>query len=181
MISFRSKITKKLLNYFFLNPQERQYATALARLIHEDPKNVYSKLIELENEGLFISEYSGRQRYFSLSSRYPMLKEVKKLFFASAGFEQEFSRLLKSVQGVESAYLFGSYISNKMTAESDIDILVIGNHSELALQKKINDLQRNLAREINIVSMSPREFIQKKKQMHPFIQNIFSKKIKKIV
>ncbi|MBI4268614.1 nucleotidyltransferase domain-containing protein [Candidatus Uhrbacteria bacterium] len=181
MITFRSKITRKVLDYFFLNPSERQYGSALAHLIREDLKNVYRKLLELEREGILESEFSGRQRYFYLSKKYPLLDEVKKLYFASAGFEQELTRAVQSVDGVCEAYIFGSYAKNAMTSKSDIDLLIIGNHSELALQKKINPLQRTIVREINSISMTPQEFARKKQKGDAFIRQISNHPMRKIV
>ncbi len=48
MISFRSQITKKILNYYFLNPGVRQYTNQLARSLEIDPKNLDRKLKKRE-------------------------------------------------------------------------------------------------------------------------------------
>jgi len=37
MISLRSSITQKLLNYFFINPDEERYVNDLARKLKVDP------------------------------------------------------------------------------------------------------------------------------------------------
>ncbi len=79
MISLKSKITQLVLNYFFLNPQAKKYTNELARLFQVDPKNLDRKLKELEKEGLLKSEFLGKQRYFFINSRYPLLKEYKKI------------------------------------------------------------------------------------------------------
>ena len=64
MISLRSKITQKILNLLFLNEKEKFYVNELAKLIKEDPANVYKKLIELKKEGMLSDEFSGKERYF---------------------------------------------------------------------------------------------------------------------
>ena len=79
MISLRSKVTIKILNYFFINPDARHYINELARILNLDPKNVDTKLKELEKEGLLKSEFSGKQRYFYLSKKYPLLKEYRQI------------------------------------------------------------------------------------------------------
>jgi predicted transcriptional regulator with HTH domain len=48
MLGFRSKITIKVLNYYFLNPQKSHYANELARLLDVYPANLFRKLKELE-------------------------------------------------------------------------------------------------------------------------------------
>ncbi len=181
MISFKSKVTRKILNYFFLNQLQKQYASAIANTIDEDQKNVHRKLMELEKEGILVSEFSGRQRYFSLSKKYPLLDEVKKLFFASAGFEYELVRILRTVKGLSEAYLFGSYVSESMDEQSDVDLLVVGTHSEMDLQKAINPFQREIHRVINIMSMGPLELVRKRREGDPFILKVFKGRVKRIV
>ena len=181
MISFRSKITRKILDYFFMNPAGKQYASAIANMINEDAKNVHRKLLELQKEGVLVSEFSGKQRYFSISGTYPLLDEVRKIFFASAGFEYELTRILRAVTGVVEAYLFGSYVKQSMDTQSDIDLLIIGNHSEIDLQKKINPLQRTIYRTVNSISMTPQELVRRRGERDAFIEAIFNHGIKRII
>jgi predicted transcriptional regulator with HTH domain len=47
MISLRSEITKKLLNYFFLNPKESLYVNELSRNLALDKRNLVKKIKEL--------------------------------------------------------------------------------------------------------------------------------------
>ena len=67
MISLRSKITQKILNLLFLNEKEKFYVNELAKLIKEDPSNVYKKLLELREEGILSDDFQGKERYFSLN------------------------------------------------------------------------------------------------------------------
>jgi len=57
MISLRSKVTIKLLDYYFLNPEAQVYINELTRILGLDPKNTETKLKELEKEGFFKSEF----------------------------------------------------------------------------------------------------------------------------
>jgi len=68
MISFRSEITKKVLNYFFLNPQESIYVNELARKLGLDKRNLVKKIRELEEKGLLKSETRGNLKLYSLKS-----------------------------------------------------------------------------------------------------------------
>ena len=88
MLSLRSKIAQKILTLFFLNEKEKFYINELAKLIKEDPANVYKKLIEFKKEGLLSDEFQGKERYFFLNKRYPFLKEYKKIILKGLGFEK---------------------------------------------------------------------------------------------
>lgn len=172
MISLRSKVTQSVLNYFFLNPSERRYVNELARLLSVDLKNLHLKLKELEREGLLKSEFIGKERHFSLQKSHPLLKEYRKIFLQTVGFEKRLRDTFHRLPGVEEAYLFGSYAKNRMDAASDIDLLVIGSHSSIALQKITSAFQKSSGREINAISMTRGEFLKKRKS--GFLKNIFS-------
>lgn len=40
------------------------------------------------------------------------------------------------MKNLKNAYIFGSYASGKLSEESDIDLLLIGGHDFLEVQKK---------------------------------------------
>lgn len=170
-ISLRSKVTIKILNYFFLNPDAERYVNDLADSLESDPKNVHRKLSELEQEGLLKSEFRGKERYFSINNNYPLLEPYRQIFLKTSGIEQRLKQILAKIMGIKAAYLFGSYAQNRMDASSDIDILIVGTHSPLEVQKRLTPLQTEIGREINVVNMDPKEFGQKKREN--FLRNIF--------
>lgn len=181
MISLKSKVTQKILNYFFINPHTKCYINELARILNQDPKNVDRKLKYLEKNGLLKSDFEGKQRYFYLSKEYPLLNEYRKIILTSIGVEQNLKNILKQDKKIKQAYIFGSYAKDKMDISSDIDLLVIGNHSPLPLREKINKIQKDTNREINIINLSEEEFETKKKEKNPFIANILSSKTIKLL
>lgn len=177
MISLKSEISQKVLNYFFLNPQESLYVNELARKLSLDKRNLVKKIRELEEEGILISRQRGNLKLYSVNDKFPLYKEYKSIVLKTLGFEEQLKTALKEVPGIEKAYIYGSYAENKMGAHSDIDLLVIGEHRIVNLQKKISLLQRELDREINVVNMSKNEFKRRRKKKDPFIANIFKKTI----
>lgn len=181
MISLRSKITQKILNLFFLNEKERFYINELAKLIKEDTANVHKKLLELKKEGLFSDEFSGKERFFFLNPKYPFLKEYKKIILKGFGFEKILKEKLSKLKGINSVYVFGSYAENKLSLESDIDVLIIGNADIIELQKSLVEIQRLTGREINSIELTKKEFERRKKEKDEFLTDIFSKKYIKIL
>ncbi|NQU16854.1 MAG: nucleotidyltransferase domain-containing protein [Candidatus Saganbacteria bacterium] len=171
MISFKSKITIKILDYYFLNPDTEHYTNELAKALELDPKNLHRKLEELEKEGLFKSEFRGKERYFSLNKKFALLDHYKQIFLKTFGLEHKLNKIAVEIAGIKEAYIFGSYAKEKMDSSSDIDLLIIGSHSILELQKKINTLQKETGREFNVVNLSGAEYAEKKKDQ--FIKNIF--------
>ena len=89
--------------------------------------------------------------------------------------------MIGNIKGLKEAYLFGSYASNKMDSSSDIDLLAVGTHSILELQRVIANLQKDTGREFNVTNLSMKEFEVKKKNKDPFINSIFKTKIIRLV
>jgi len=176
MISLRSKVAIKLLDYYFLNPDSQHYINELARILELDPKNTETKLKEFEKEGLFKSEFRGKERYFFLAKDNPVLEHYRQIFLKTYGIEKRLKDMLPNIKGLKEAYIFGSYASNKMDSSSDIDILAIGSHSVLELQRLIVKLQKDIGREFNVTNLSLKEFKAKKKNKDPFINSVFKTK-----
>ncbi|TRZ96008.1 nucleotidyltransferase domain-containing protein [bacterium] len=181
MIYLRSKVAIKLLDYYFLNPGAQRYINELARILELDPKNTEAKLKEFEELGLLKSEFRGTERYFFLAKDNPILKHYRQIFLKTYGIEKKLQDILRGIKGLKEAYIFGSYAINKMGSSSDLDILVIGSHSVLELQRHIAKLQKGIGREFNIINLSPKEFKAKKKDKDHFINGVFKTKTIRLI
>ncbi len=181
MLNFQSKITIKLLRYYFVNPNRKHYINELAKIIAVDPGNLFRKLKELEGDGLFLSQAVGSQRFFYLNKRWPLLGEYKKIFELKFGLPEILKKEFKKVKGLQEAYIFGSYIKGNLQEASDIDVLLIGSHDPGDIFKIINPLEKSLGREINIIDYSQAEFTKKIKDKDFFLKNVFTEKTIKII
>ncbi|MCG2689913.1 nucleotidyltransferase domain-containing protein [Candidatus Parcubacteria bacterium] len=174
MFNLQSKITIKIFGYFFVNPHKKHYINELAGLLEVDPGNLFRKLKELEQEGVLVSEIAGNQKYFFLNKAYPLLKELKKIYEAKYGLVAILQAKLEKLSGLKRAYIFGSYAKGNLSAQSDIDLLLVGEHSSLEAKKIVLPLQRKLKREINIIDLTLKELERRQKQKDDFLQNVFS-------
>ncbi|MDP2910990.1 MAG: nucleotidyltransferase domain-containing protein [Candidatus Omnitrophota bacterium] len=181
MISIKSKIIIPVLNFYFLHPEHSFYVNEIARRFNIDKRNLVKKLKELEKEGLFVSKVSGNQRYYSLNKKYPLYKEYRNIFMKTAGIEEKLKSALSNVERIKEAYIYGSYTRGNMDAFSDIDLIIIGSHDTIMIQKEISRLQKDIDREINVINIDLKEFDDKKKRRDPFILDIFKNKHIKII
>ena len=180
MFQLRSKITIKVLGYYFLNPSKTHYINELASILDVDVGNLYRKLSELEREGVLFSEERGSQKYYGLNKLYPLIKEIERAYNAKYGFAHLLTGKADTIKGLKEAYIFGSYAKGSFQNESDIDLLLIGSHSSIEAKRVILPLQKILGREINIIDISPKELALRKKKGDDFIKNIFSHKMIKV-
>jgi DNA-binding transcriptional ArsR family regulator len=94
----RSKVTVKVLNYYFLNQDAQVYINELARLLSLDLKNTETKLKELEKEGILTSEFRGKQRYYYLAKRNPVMEHYRQIFLKTHGVEKKLRDLLSGLR-----------------------------------------------------------------------------------
>lgn len=181
MFDFHSKIVNKILRYFFINPRKKNYINELARILDIDPGNLSRKLQELENEGILSSEFLGKQRYYFINKKYPLLKEAKKVFELKHGLGNLIACELKKIKGIKEAYIFGSYAKGNFEAESDIDILIIGDHPVTEVTRALLLIQKKIGREINVVDLTEKEFQRRKEDQDEFIEDIFNGKVIKVL
>ena len=181
MLNIKSKITEKLLGYYFLNPHAKNYTNELARKLEVDPGNLDRKLKELESEGLFISQRQGNLKYFELNKNYPLFEEVKKWYKLKYGLEKRLRDTLEKLNGLKEAYIFGSYAKNSFGPESDVDILLIGSHSSIEAKRTLAQVENESKREFNLLDMTEKELRERKKFKDEFIMDIFKNKIIKLI
>ncbi|NCO25125.1 nucleotidyltransferase domain-containing protein [Candidatus Parcubacteria bacterium] len=179
MINFKAKITQAVLGYFFINPRAEMYLNEMVRKFKVDRGNLVRKLAELEREGVLLKNKKGNLSLYTVNRRYPFLPELKKIFKKSFGLENELKESLKGIKGIRTAIIFGSYAKDKLSAESDIDLLLVGSHKSLDAQREIIKLQSRIDREINVVDMTEDEFRRKKNE--EFLTNALSGKIIKLI
>lgn len=172
MINFKAKTTRAVLSYFFLNAKAELYLNEMARKFNLDRGNLTRKLSELEQEGILLKNKKGNLSLYTVNRSYPFFSELKKIFKKSFGLEKELKEKLENIKGLKTAIIFGSYAKDKLSAESDIDILLVGSHKALDAQREIIKLQDQFDREINIIDMSEEEFKRKKKE--DFLKNVLS-------
>lgn len=181
MFNFKSKITEKLLGYFLLNTKAEHYVNELSKMLSLDPGNLNRKLKELEKEGIFISKKIGNQKHYSLNKSYPLLSELRKIFNLKYGMEGKLAESLKKLKGIKNAYIFGSYARGTFDSESDIDLLLIGEHSSIEAKRILARMEKLYKREFSVVDMTEKEFKAGERKKDEFISNIFSHKIIKLI
>lgn len=174
MINFNSKIARKVLPYFLLNPQAEMYLNEMANKFKVDRGNLTKKLAEWEREGILSKNKIGNLSIYQINKKYPLLAEMKKIAQKSFGLENELKRIFKKIKGLKIAVIFGSYAQDRLGAESDIDLLLVGSHNFLKTQAEIVKLQRQFAREINVIDMTEKEF--EKKKNGELLKNVFKSK-----
>jgi predicted nucleotidyltransferase len=170
MLDPRSKARQRLLAYYFTNPAARHPLRDLADRLSIYPSNLSRELRRLERDGVFRSEVNGRQKHFRLNREYPLYSEVRGIVTKTIGAVPLIAQSIKTIEGVEEAYLYGPFARNQQVA-SDIDVLVIGTPRGEALAEAMRKLERQLGREVNYTVLSRSEFESRRTQKDAFLES----------
>ena len=164
------------LAYYLTNPTAHHQLRDLAERLSVDPSNLSKELSRLKREGLFRSEVSGRQKYFQLNREYPLFNEVRSIIAKTIGAVPLLAESLKKIEGIEEAYLYGSFARNQQDVASDVDVLVIGNPKSDTLAEIVQKLERHLGREINYTVLTRKELESRRGRKDAFLENVWHNK-----
>jgi predicted nucleotidyltransferase/predicted transcriptional regulator with HTH domain len=172
----KSSLRAKVLVYFFTNPSARLYVREMAKILGVDATNLSKELSRLEKAGVFIAQTKGNQKYFSINEKCPFYSELVSIVLKTIGAEGGLRSLLAEVENIDCSFIYGSFADGTEHAESDIDLLIIGNPDEDKLLEKIELFEKELGREINYNVYSPVEFKKRLAAKDSFIVNVVSRK-----
>ena len=86
------------------------------------------------------------------------------------------AQFLKKIDGIDEAYLYGSFASNQQDAASDIDVLVIGAPREEVLAQVMRTLERRLGRKLNYTVLTQKEFGSRRARKDAFLESVWHNK-----
>ncbi|MFA5142971.1 MAG: ArsR family transcriptional regulator [Candidatus Omnitrophota bacterium] len=168
----KSDLRRRVLLYFFTNPDEDLYLREIADILKIDPGNLSRELERLRKEGIFNSRERGNQKYFALNKRHPLYGELRSVVFKTIGIEGWLKKIIGGIKKIEIAAIYGSFASGHENSKSDIDILIIGDPDQDDLMEKIEKVEKDVAREINYNIYSLDDFSERVKKKDSFIRNI---------
>jgi hypothetical protein len=154
-----SRATGALLALLYLHP-DRDYTLAEAgRLIGASPKVMHTEADRLVMAGLVREARRGRARLLSAETTGPVSRPLTDLLAVTYGPLPVLADLLSEVEGVNQAYIYGSwaarYLSEPGPVPQDVDVLAVGTASDDDLYEAARKAEVRLRREVNISGVSP--------------------------
>ena len=79
---------------------------------------------------------------------------------------------MKEFEGIEDAFLYGSFAKGDEKADSDVDLFIIGNIDEDRLIRKLRIPEKEVQREINYSIFSRDDYEEKLKNEDSFLLSV---------
>ena len=169
---FSSRVRVEILSVFLMNPERELYVREVERLTGEDYKNVSMELRNLEEIGLLSSRNEGNLKYFSLNKEFVIYEELKSIFMKTKGAVGIIREAVSTKRHIDYAFIYGSFATGEERAESDIDVMVIGEISLEEVLPLIRGPEEKLSREINLSLYDLQEMRKRVKDRNPFIMEV---------
>jgi predicted nucleotidyltransferase len=155
----RSRVTGALLALLYLHP-DRDYSLAEAgNAIGASPKVMSTEADRLVTAGLVRETRRGRARLLRAETTGPVSRPLTDLLAVTYGPLPVLSDLLSGVDGVQAAYIYGSwaarYLGEPGPVPHDVDVLVVGAANEDYLYEIARAAEVRLGREVNISVVRP--------------------------
>lgn len=185
---FGSKTRVKLLQLFYSNPNRSFYVREITRKIDEQINSVRRELANLLSIGIIASDTTNNRLYYEVNQAYDYYQPLKAIFGdndaavrsaapdvkkqADAAPNVERDRI-KTLGNVEVALYTGQFTRDET---SGVDVLIVGDINQHALQKFITELEGQEGKEIRYTVMSNQEFSYRRQIKDRFISTILASK-----
>lgn len=169
-----SRVRAKLLTQFVLHPSQEFHVRELARLLDEYHHAVRRELRNLEAIGLLESSRRGRAHLFALKRDHYLIPEFRGLILKTAGLGDVLRQAMVELGDVEEVFIYGSAASGAEGARSDIDLMVIGVPNEEELHSRLDKLEGEIQRPINVTIFARDEWETRIRDRQPFALDVIS-------
>lgn len=154
----RSRLQADLLTLVLLTPGREWTLSELAARVGASVSSAQREVVRAEQTGVIASRRVGRTRLVAVANS-PLTGPLTELLLRSFGPRQVLAEELAAVEGIEAAYLFGSwaarYVGQEGRPPADLDVLVIGKPDRDALDDAAQRAGERVAREVNVTVRSP--------------------------
>jgi predicted nucleotidyltransferase len=168
-----SRLRTKLLGWLLSHSDQSFFVRQMEQLIDEDSTNISRELRRLEQMGIVISEKRANLKYYEVNQKCPFYEELKGLFLKTVGAPAAIKEALRSMQGIVTAFIYGSFAKGEENSGFDIDLFIVGNIDEDKLLESVGNLESKLAREINYSICGLEELGKKRKEGNAVINTVF--------
>ncbi len=169
-----TKAQQKLLTVLFGQPDKSFYLNELVRLADMGRGAISRQLARLTGAGLLIMQRKGNQTHYQANPDSPINDELVAIVRKTFGVKAVLDNALEPLQSqLQKAFVYGSVAKGRAHAESDIDLMLIGNElSYSEVMALLEDAEQALQRTINPTIYTPDEFAERLNQKQNFLVKV---------
>ncbi|RPJ54383.1 MAG: nucleotidyltransferase domain-containing protein [Acidobacteria bacterium] len=170
-------VQQRVLALLFGQPGRRFQSAELIRLAGSGTGATHRLLKRWAESGLVSVTIDGHQKYYQANGESPVFGELVGLVQKMVGLIGPLREALAPVADrIEAAIVYGSVASGQDQAQSDIDLMVIGEELDYqTVFEAVQPAERKLGRPVNPNLMTLREWRSKREQPDSFEARLVGK------
>lgn len=169
----------RVFQWLFGQPGRAYHLSELRRLTGLGSASLQRELNRLADAGLVRSERVGNLRRFQANPQSPVFSELVGLTRKTLGVEPLMrDALLPLAPSLQGAWVYGSVAKQTDTAQSDIDVMLVGENLLLSsVLELLVPLEAQLGRKINPTCYTPAEFERRRAESDSFVNRVLAQPI----
>jgi predicted nucleotidyltransferase len=169
----------RVFQRLFGQPERSYHLNELRRLTGLGSASLQRELNKLAKAGLVRSERVGNLRRFQANPESPVYGELVGLTRKALGAQPMLREaLLPLASNLQAAWIYGSVAKKTDTAQSDIDVMLVGKDLLLSkVLKLLVPLEEKLGRKINPTCLTPAEFKRRRAEPDSFVNRVLSQPV----
>lgn len=175
-----SKVRAELFRLLFDSHTPELHMREIERQSELAIGTIQQDLRKLTKLDLVTSHRDGNRLYYRANANHPLFQEIKTLVVKTTGalplLTEAFRSKKVSGQEVLSVFIFGSIARGEERAESDIDLMVIGNIGLRKVSHLLSGMSEKLGREINPYVLTAHDFKRRLSSQDHFLTQVMSTK-----
>lgn len=147
----------------------------IARRAGISPPEAKRELDSLVGLGALAKATKGNMSVYTLNPACPFINELKGLYLKTEGPVPLLRKELSKLEGLEYAFVYGSFASGNFSERSDIDLFLAGDVKVGETDRICFDVQKKTLREINYILWSDADLKKKLREGSAFVSSLVKK------
>ncbi len=166
-----------ILSLLYGHADESFYLRQLIRETGAGNGAVQREVKQLSDAGLIVRKTVGNLVFYQANRKSPVFPELRGLLLKTAGVRDVLREALAPLKNrIQVAFVYGSIAAQKDRADSDVDLMIVGDASFEEVISKLSAAGKRLRREINPTIYPAREFRSKLDSGNHFLTSVLQSK-----
>jgi predicted nucleotidyltransferase len=167
------KSTQAILNALFTQAQRALHLRGLEQFSGQSSGTLQRVLDRMTAAGLVLREPKGRQVFYRANPLSPIFHELRALALKTGGLVEPLALALDPIRArIRVAFIHGSIARGSDRADSDVDVMIIGDVRLQEIVTAISGLQETLGRAINPITYTEAAYQTKLREGSHFLNSL---------
>ena len=166
-----------ILSLLYGHADESFYLRQLVRETGAGNGAVQREVKQLSDAGLIVRKTVGNLVFYQANRKSPVFSELRGLLLKTAGVRDVLREALAPLKNrIQVAFVYGSIAAQRDRADSDVDLMIVGEASFEEIVPRLGNAGKKLRREINPTIFPAQEFRSKLDAGNHFLTSVLQSK-----